>query len=66
MAVSPAAHIKIGDDVLVIIGNSLALVAEMSGRTASMLELRQFTPATIYNVPGEQVLAVHKVLGELI
>ena len=66
VAVSPAAHIKIGDDVLVIIGNSLALVAEMSGRTASMLELRQFTPATIYNVPVEQVLAVHKVLGELI
>lgn len=73
VAVSPAAPIEIGDDVLVLIasptgsGNGTrALLKELAGRSPNSLQLRQFTPDVTFEFPLQQDHSVHKVVGELI
>ena len=70
VAVSPAAPIGIGDDVLVILGpdgkgGQRALLKEIVRRTAASMQLRQFNPDTIFAVATDQIEAIHKVAGEL-
>lgn len=71
IAVSPASAVEPGDDVVVIIVRegtslSLALLKQFEGRSLEVLQLRQFTPDLIFEIPAEMAKSVHKVLGELI
>ncbi len=70
VAVSPAAPVGIGDDVLVLLAadgetGQQALLKELVRRTAASLELRQFNPDATFAVSASAVAAVHKVVGEL-
>jgi hypothetical protein len=67
--VSPRATVSVGDDVVVQLkasggGPVPALVKELVRRTSGHVELRQFSPDTIAQVPADQVAAVHKIIGE--
>jgi hypothetical protein len=71
VAASPAAPVRIGDDVLVLLAadakaGQQALLKELVRRTGSLLELRQFNPDLTFTVPADAVQAVHKIVGELI
>jgi phage repressor protein C with HTH and peptisase S24 domain len=66
LLVSPAAPIEIGDDVLVQLICGDALIKELVGRSASLVELRQFSPNKNFSVEAAEIVAVHKVLGEAI
>jgi hypothetical protein len=71
VAVSPAAPVGIGDDVVVLLrrdgrGGQDALLKEIVRRSADMIELRQFTPDRTFAVSADAIEAVHKVLGEVI
>ena len=73
VAVSSAAPISIGDDVLVKLKNHEAggeklpvLVKELVRRTGTALELRQFNPACTFHVQTDEVAGIEKVVGELI
>lgn len=72
LAVSPAAPVAIGDDVLVLLRESAAgagqqaLAKELVRRSAAVLELRQFNPNVTFAVGMEKVESVHKIAGELI
>lgn len=66
LAVSPAAPVAIGDDVVVLIGPELALIKELVGRTAAAIELRQFNPDLTFEVPAGAVEAMHRIVGEVI
>lgn len=67
VAVSPAAQVSSGDDVLVILaGNLGTLIGELQSQAADAIGLRQFNPLVEYDVPAADVEAVHKILGELI
>jgi SOS-response transcriptional repressor LexA len=70
IAVSPAAPVGIGDDVLVLFqvdgdGRQQALIKELVRRSATLLELRQFTPETIFEVDARPVVSLFKIVGEL-
>lgn len=76
VAISPEAPLTIGDDVAVQVKTTegereygkptLLLVKELVQQTASHIELRQFNPDITFQVQTNQIVAVHKVLGELI
>lgn len=76
--VSPKAPVSIGDDVIVQLkGTSLqtaatsgdaitaVLIKELVRRSASYIELRQFNPDVVFQVPIERVANIHKVVGEV-
>lgn len=71
VAASPAAPVRIGDDVLVLLAGGAkegqqVLLKELVCRTGALLELRQFNPDLTFTVPADAVQAVHKIVGELI
>lgn len=67
LAVSPAASVSAGDDVLVILADGRrALIGELQSRSHDEVALRQFTPPVEFRVPAAEAQAVHKILGELI
>lgn len=67
LAVSPAAPVSAGDDVLVILADGRrALIGELRSRDGDMLALRQFNPSMEFIVAAAETQAVHKILGELI
>jgi hypothetical protein len=71
LLVSPAAPIAVEDDVLVrLAGHGSArasvLIKELVGRSASEIQLRQFTPDSTFPVQESMVAAIHKIVGEAI
>lgn len=74
VAVSPNAAIALGDDVLVKLRNSgeekgpnvLGFIKELVQNSSSGVKLRQFNPDMTFNVPAGEVVAIEKVIGELI
>lgn len=71
LAVSPAAAVANGDDVLLVLGTDgqggqRALLKELVGRSAASVELRQFNPDRTFSVTADRIQAIHKVVGELI
>ena len=67
LAVSPAAPVVPGNDVLVILGeDGRALIGELRSRTGNAILLGQHHPPTEFEVAATNVEAVHKVLGELL
>ena len=66
LLVSPAAPIAVGDDVLVVVEGGRALIQELTGRSASRIELRQFNPDVKFAVDASGIEAIHKVVGEAI
>lgn len=65
VAVSPAAPIRPGDDVLLILAEG-ALIGELVSQSRDEIALRRFNPPKEFQVPAAEVQAVHKILGELI
>jgi SOS-response transcriptional repressor LexA len=75
--VSPKAPVSIGDDVIVQLRGgtvqtatnkdqvTTVLIKELVRRSSSYIELRQFNPDITFQVPAEQVAAIHKVIGEV-
>ncbi len=70
--VSPLSPVRIGDDVVVQLRAKgpaqsdrvkLALIKRLTRRSPTFLELRQFNPDRTFQVPVEQVAAVHRVRG---
>lgn len=71
VAVSPLAPIGEGDDVLVMLRGPSgqagpALVKELVRQTGRVLLLRQHHPSIEFEIPADQVVTMHRVLGELI
>ncbi len=67
LAVSPAAPVQAGDDVLVFIGEGGgALIGELRSKSGNALVIRHFNPSTEFELAASEVGAVHKVVGELI
>jgi hypothetical protein len=72
VAVSPKAPAAITDDVAVKLtskanaGSVPILIGELVRKTASGVELRQFNPHATFNVDAVDVLAMEKIVGELI
>lgn len=72
VAVAPKAPVAIGDDVLVklkggVDGSSIRImVKELVRNSGADVELRQFKPEIAFHVPGDQVVGLEKVVGELI
>jgi hypothetical protein len=46
-------------------GRQQALIKELVRRSATLLELRQFTPETIFEVDARPVVSLFKIVGEL-
>jgi phage repressor protein C with HTH and peptisase S24 domain len=71
IAVSPAASVGVGDDVLAILRRDggeqgeLAVLGELVSRSPRAIELRQHKPGRIFRIPSADVFAIHKVMGEL-
>ena len=70
VAVSPAAPVSIGDDVLVGLAaggeaSIPGLIKELVSRSGSSLKLRQFTPDMSFEVSQAEVAFVYKVMGEI-
>lgn len=69
VAVSPAAPIRAGDDVLVMINpagqQQFSLIKTLLRRTADTVGLRQYNPDVEFDVPSLEVATMHRVLGEL-
>lgn len=71
IAVSAKSPVSIGDDVLVKLSSAqgdvgLVLVKELVRRSGRGLELRQFNPDITFEVPAAEIVAIEKVLGELV
>lgn len=66
LAVSPAAAVSLGDDVLLILADGRGLIGELQSRSHDEVALRQFNPPMDFRVPFAEAQAVHKILGELI
>ena len=64
LLVSPAAPVGIGDDVLVRLAGDKALIKELVGRSAALIELRQFNPDSTFQVDADSIRAIHKIVGE--
>lgn len=67
--VSPLAPVEIGDDVVVLLGGqerSLAVVKQVTRRTARLTELRQYNPDVRFTVDAAVIEGIHKVMGEAI
>ena len=66
VAISPAAPIAIGDDLLLSLKNDKGgLIGELVKRTNESVELRQFKPDTTFAVSATEIEALHKIIGEL-
>jgi hypothetical protein len=66
VAVSPAAPIAIGDDILLALKSDQgALIGELVKRTNKSVELRQFNPDATFAVVADEIEALHKIVGEL-
>ena len=71
IAISPAASVGSGDDVVAILGREgdepgeLAVIGELVARSPHTIELRQYRPDRNFRIPSAQVFAIHKVMGEL-
>jgi phage repressor protein C with HTH and peptisase S24 domain len=66
LLVSPAAVIRVGDDVLAQLAGDRLLIKELAGRSAGSIELRQFAPDVTFAVDAADATAIHKVVGEAI
>lgn len=66
LLVSPAARVKVGDDVLMELIGAHVLINEMVGRSPMAINLRQFSPDLTFEVETAMVKAMHKVVGEAI
>jgi phage repressor protein C with HTH and peptisase S24 domain len=70
VAVSPRSPAAVGDDVIVKLragGASVpVLIKELVRSGGSTIELRQFNPDVTFSVGAEEVVAIEKVLGELV
>lgn len=77
IAVSPKAPVTTAEDVLVKLKGAkgdntdgresvAVLIKELVRRTPNGLELRQFNPDVTFHVPNGEIVAVEKVVGELI
>lgn len=67
LLVSPAAPVVIGDDVLVLLASDgLALIKELTVRSAPRIGLRQFNPDIQFEVDAAKIGAIHKIVGEAI
>ena len=71
VAVSPKAAVVIGDDVLLKLNNGNAreqgvLIKELVRRGANGVDLRQFNPDVTFHVAAEEIVAIEKIVGELI
>ena len=67
LAVSPAAAITAGDDVLLILAKARgALIGELQSRSSTEFTLRQFNPPRQFEINAAEVESLHKVIGELI
>ena len=67
VAVSPAARVEVGDDVLLTLaGGQGALIGELLLRTQNGATLRQFNPPIDFEIPAADIAEAHKVVGELI
>ena len=67
LAVSPAAAISAGDDVLAVLADGRrALFGELQARSQDEVALRQFNPLVEFSVTAAETQSVHKILGELI
>jgi SOS-response transcriptional repressor LexA len=70
VAVSPAAEVVVGDDVVLTIrenpaaGFALVVLGELID--ADNIRLRQFNPDATYSIDGSRNLTIHKIVGELI
>jgi SOS-response transcriptional repressor LexA len=73
VVVDPKDRLRIGDDVVVYLrpdnpeedtGETAraALLKRLRRRTASYIELEQFTPPSVFQVPMEEVVDVHRVI----
>lgn len=73
LLIAPGSPVEIGDDVIVILRQdagaagegALALIKEITRRTASLIELRQFNPDVTFHVDMTAIADIHKVAGEL-
>jgi SOS-response transcriptional repressor LexA len=66
LLVSPAASVAAGDDVLVELARGPVLVKELTRRSPSRIELRQFSPDVTFEVSTNDVRAMHKIVGEAV
>lgn len=73
VAISPQSPIAAGDDVAVRLapaahgeGGQLVLIKELVRQSAGVVELRQFNPDLTFRVERSVIVAVHKVVGELL
>ena len=76
VAVSPKASVAIGDDVLLKLKKSRresserwvepALIKDLVRMSAKSVELRQFNPDVSFEVAADEILAIEKIVGELI
>lgn len=66
LLVSPAAQVRVGDDVLVELVEGGALIGEMVSRSPSGIELRQFNPDLNFTAASAGVAAIHKIMGEVL
>ena len=66
LLVSPSAAVNIGDDVLVELAGGTALIKELTRKSASLVELRQFNPDVTFSIEAAEIAATHKIVGEAI
>lgn len=64
LLVSSAAGIAVGDDVLVQLAGGKALIKELVGKSATLIELRQFNPDVTFEADAGAIVAIHKIVGE--
>jgi phage repressor protein C with HTH and peptisase S24 domain len=70
VAVSPGTPIATGDDVAVTIrrdpatGVALVVIGELMD--AGKVRLRQFNPDAVFTIDPGHIVAIHKIVGELI
>jgi phage repressor protein C with HTH and peptisase S24 domain len=66
LLVSPAAPVRVGDDVVVRLAGRSALIGELVRQSTTLVELRQFNPDLAFRVEPAHVAALHRVMGEAV
>jgi len=66
LLVSPAVPMEVGDDVLVQLAGSDALIKELVRQSPDLIELRQYNPDVRFTIDAGQIAAIHKIVGEAI